>query len=76
MESAQDALDAWNGKPLDDAPCMNLGFAKPKNAPGAAGGRGGDAIQPARLFVANIGSGTTAGTNCITHTAQCRAGSS
>jgi len=71
MESAQDALDAWNGKPVDDAPCMNLGFAKPKNAPGAAGGRGGDANQPARLFVANIGSGTTAGTDCI---AQLRRG--
>lgn len=74
MESAQEALDAWNGKPLDDAPCMNLGFAKPKNAPGAAGGCG-DANQPARLFVANIGSGTTAGTHCNTHTARCASGS-
>jgi hypothetical protein len=62
-ESAVSAIEQYDRKPLDDSPQLMLQFAKPKGSSNsylaARTGPGANTEGPVRLFVSNIGSGTT-----------------
>jgi hypothetical protein len=54
QEDAEKAIELWDGKPLEDTAMIVIKFAKPKGV-----NVGPSEAPPVRLFVGNIGAGTT-----------------